>query len=81
VQSEKSVATSFGLPIIDIMNAGQTEKKTAISASIVVAVLLLIGIAVYGYIKKKDREEERTHQQLPPPTEDQAEKIIKEKQR
>lgn len=61
------------------MNPEPTEKKTAVSALSVVIVLILIAVAIYGYISRNKRNEERANQQLPPAGEDQAEKIAKQR--
>jgi hypothetical protein len=61
------------------MNPEPSEKKTATSALTVLLVLLIIGVAIYGYLARSRRNEERANQPLPPTSEDQAERIAKER--
>jgi hypothetical protein len=61
------------------MNSGPSEKKPAVSALAVILVLILIGVAVYGYLARNKRNEERANPQLPPSGEDQAERIAKQR--
>lgn len=61
------------------MDPQPSEKKIAVSATTVIIVIILIGATIYGYIVRENRIGERAKQKLTPPTEDQAEKIAKER--